>query len=50
MTRGVKRHPLFKNEIDGLIQRGLLTERGGRVTLTELGMDLANQVFIVFLE
>jgi oxygen-independent coproporphyrinogen-3 oxidase len=50
MTRGVKRHPLFKKEIDGLIQRGLLTERGGRVTLTELGMDLANQVFIVFLE
>jgi oxygen-independent coproporphyrinogen-3 oxidase len=50
MMRGVKRHPLFEKEIDKLIQKGLLTERGGCVMLTGLGMDLANQVFIVFLE
>jgi oxygen-independent coproporphyrinogen-3 oxidase len=50
LTRGVKFNPFFKKETEGLIRRGLLKRRHGGVMLTERGMDLANQVFVEFLE
>ncbi|MDR1664561.1 MAG: radical SAM family heme chaperone HemW [Clostridiales bacterium] len=40
---------VYGAEIRKLVSQGLLCESGGNIRLTELGMDLANQVFVRFL-
>jgi oxygen-independent coproporphyrinogen III oxidase len=39
----------FSAEIDGLICEGLITRQEGHIRLTDIGLDLANQVFIKFI-
>jgi oxygen-independent coproporphyrinogen-3 oxidase len=50
LMRGLKYNPFFSMETEILIERGLLKRHGDFISLTELGMDLANQVFIAFIE
>jgi len=39
---------VFSREIEAQIKKGLLARKDGKVCLTPLGMDLANQVFMAF--
>ena len=45
---GTKMEAVFSREISTLSQRGLITSDQERVSLTDKGLDLANQVFMMF--
>ncbi len=45
---GITMESVFGEEIIGLKQRGLIVSDQERVSLTEKGLDLANQVFMMF--
>lgn len=40
----------YGKQIEGLLNRSLLEQTGERIRLTRLGLDLANQVFMEFIE
>ncbi|MDD4494844.1 MAG: radical SAM family heme chaperone HemW, partial [Eubacteriales bacterium] len=40
---------VYGDQIEQLVERGLLIKNASRIHLTELGLDLANQVFIEFI-
>jgi hypothetical protein len=39
---------MYKEETDGLIERGLLAHEGEILKLTPLGLDLSNRVFMEY--
>lgn len=41
---------IYGKEISSMIQKGLLTQSNDRLQLTQLGIDLSNQVFVSFLK
>jgi oxygen-independent coproporphyrinogen-3 oxidase len=49
LTYGEKFLDLFKHETDGLIERGLVIIENGNLKLTQLGLDLSNQVFVEYI-
>jgi oxygen-independent coproporphyrinogen-3 oxidase len=46
---GEELQSLYGRQISELTGRGLLKKEGGRIKLTELGLDLANKVFVEFI-
>lgn len=42
-------YDIYGKEIEGLINRGLIKEKDKEISLTTLGLDLANQVFVEFI-
>ena len=46
---GVNMEAIFGKEIKKLSERGLLSDDGGRISLTKRGIDISNVVFREFL-